>query len=72
MLAGCAWDRLSQREKDTPLPLLQGFEDSVIVKFVPKQDLPSKTYKHRVERAAREALFSVRRNLLQIASGECT
>ncbi len=42
MLAGCAWDRLSQREKDTPLPLLQGFEDSVIVKFVPKQDLPSR------------------------------
>lgn len=43
----------------SPLPLLQAFEDSIIVKFVPKQDLPSKTYIHRVERAAREALFSV-------------
>ena len=29
-----------------------------IVKFVPKQDLPSKTYDHTFERAAREALFS--------------
>lgn len=29
-----------------------------IVKFVPKQDLPSKTYDHTLERAAREALFS--------------
>lgn len=43
-----------------------------ILSLVRKQDLPSKTYKHRVERAAREALFSVRCNPLQIASGECS